>query len=86
MSTGLLVWDCTWAEALRLFRASGAQLLGPDHVILSPDVLAEAERGRIPLVPWTINEATRLSTLLDASAIVGVITDRPDLAIAARRR
>lgn len=84
MRTGLLVWDCTWEQAVQLFRASGTQLLGPDHAILSPDVLAAAERERIPLVPWTVNDADWLERLFNASAVAGVITDRPQSAITAR--
>jgi glycerophosphoryl diester phosphodiesterase len=84
--TGLLVYDVTGAEALDLFRRSESWLLGPDHQILDDATLAEAARASIPLLPWTVNDAPAMQRLLDASAVIGLITDNTKLALGVRDR
>ena len=79
--TGLLVWGCSWPEALDRFRGSGAAFLGPDHQILDAAALASADRARVVLLPWTVNGEAAALRLLDAAAVAGVITDDPLMAM-----
>lgn len=74
--TGLLVYDCTGAEALALFAKSGAAFLGPDHEILDGAALEQAATRGVRLLPWTVNNPAAMSRLLAADAVAGVITDR----------
>jgi glycerophosphoryl diester phosphodiesterase len=62
----------------------GADLLAP-HVSLLDDRLraSAVERGR-PLVVWTVNDPTALSSLLADPAVGWVITDVPDVALRLR--
>jgi glycerophosphoryl diester phosphodiesterase len=78
--TGFLVYEVTGAEALALFRRSGAAFLGPDHAMLDDQTLREAARMNIRLLPWTANAPDPIGRLMQAEAVVGVITDRPDVA------
>jgi glycerophosphoryl diester phosphodiesterase len=81
IQTGLLVWDCTWSEALTQFRRSGARFLGPDYQILDRSALLDAEREGVMLLPWTVNVEVEVSRLLEASTVAGVITDDPVMAM-----
>jgi glycerophosphoryl diester phosphodiesterase len=82
--TGLLVWDVTGAEALDLFRRSGTAFLGPDHAILDEEMLREADRRGVTLVPWTVNDPIVMDRLLRAPAVAGLITDEPAKAFTVR--
>jgi glycerophosphoryl diester phosphodiesterase len=82
--TGLLVWDVTGAQALDLFRRSDSWLLGPDHLILDDATLAEAAHSSIRLLPWTVNDATAMQRLLNAPAVIGLITDDARLGVSVR--
>jgi glycerophosphoryl diester phosphodiesterase len=84
--TGFLAYDVTGPEAIEQFRRSGASFLGPDYQILDDDMLRLAASAGVPLVPWTVNDASALDRLLRASAVAGIITDRPHDALRLRRR
>ena len=86
MTTGLLVYDVTGEQALRLFAQSGAAFLGLDHTIVDAAMLQAAAAAGAPLVPWTVNDPEALDRLMGAPAVSGVITDHPRLAIETRRR
>jgi glycerophosphoryl diester phosphodiesterase len=73
--TGLLVYDVTGAQALQLFRESGAAFLAPDHLVLDAPTLREARLHDIELLPWTVNDPAVMRDLLREAAVVGVITD-----------
>ena len=83
--TGFLAYDVTGPEALEQFRRSGASFLGPDYQILDDDTLRLAASGGVALVPWTVNDASALDRLMRASAVAGIITDRPRDALRIRR-
>ena len=72
---GLLAYDVTGQRALELFQESGADFLGPDCQILDEAVLREADTAAVPLLPWTVNDPAAIGRLLDAPAVMGVITD-----------
>ena len=86
VTTGLLVYDVTSDQALRMFVQSGAAFLGPDHAIVDTAMLQAAAAVRTPLVPWTVNDPDVLDRLMPAAAVTGVITDRPRLALETRWR
>jgi glycerophosphoryl diester phosphodiesterase len=46
--------------------------------VVSPGLLAAAARRGVEVHVWTVNEADRMSALLDAG-VDGVVTDRPDV-------
>jgi glycerophosphoryl diester phosphodiesterase len=73
--TGFLVYDVTGQRALELFQGSGADFLGPDCQILDAAILREAAAAGVALLPWTVNDPTAIGLLLDAPAVMGVITD-----------
>ena len=74
---GLLVYDVSGTVALEMFRHSSAAFLGPDYQILDGVTLREAAAAHIPLLPWTVNDPTAMRRLLNAPALLGLITDRP---------
>jgi glycerophosphoryl diester phosphodiesterase len=84
--TGLLVWDVSGPESLELYGRSGASFLGPDHAILDEDTLLAADRARIPLLPWTVNDPAAMQRLMQSAAVLGIITDEPARAVDVRGR
>jgi len=84
VATGLLVWNVEGLEALDRFARSGATFLGPDSAILDDPTLEEASRRAVPLVPWTVNDARAIGRLQRCASVVGIITDRPELALGVR--
>jgi glycerophosphoryl diester phosphodiesterase len=76
VARGLLVYDVTGPEALERFHQSGTDFLGPDYNLLDETTLNEAAASFVPLLPWTVNDAAAIRTLLRAPAVAGVITDR----------
>lgn len=79
---------CKWAadrEAL-LARAGacGADLIVP-HFHLADDLFVwQAFVRDFPLLVWTVNDATSIDRYLGRPSVIGVITDVPDRALAAR--
>lgn len=67
-------------------RAVAAEAMGatapvwaPDHTWVDPEQIEEAHALGLEVIPWTVNEPTRMRRLIDWG-IDGLITDRPDLA------
>lgn len=83
--TGWLVEKMSSVEALEAFRRSGAAFLAPHHAIVDEAMLREAERLQVPLLPWTVNDTSRMRALLRSPAVMGLITDRVVDGLAARR-
>jgi glycerophosphoryl diester phosphodiesterase len=81
--TGLIVgpWD---RSPDRFARADecGARVLVPHIELVDEALRAEALRRNAPLVVWTVNDRPALQRMLDDPAVVCVITDVPDLALA----
>jgi glycerophosphoryl diester phosphodiesterase len=58
---------------------AGPPILSPDHRWLaSEDQVKQLHRAGFKVVPWTVNEVERMTTLV-AWGVDGIITDRPDL-------
>jgi glycerophosphoryl diester phosphodiesterase len=84
VETGLLVYDVSGPEALKMFKQAGASFLGPDYRILDDTTLREAEAAEIRLLPWTVNDPFAIQRLLGFTAVTGVITDNPAAAVRIR--
>jgi glycerophosphoryl diester phosphodiesterase len=59
---------------------AGATIWSPRYSALTPDRVAAAHAAGLDVIPWTVNDADEVCTLL-AMGTDGVITDRPDLAL-----
>lgn len=62
-----------------------ADFLAPEERLLTPKRLDQAEKERVPLVPWTVNDKKQLEMLLGHPAVAGVITDNVELALGVKR-
>lgn len=62
----------------RLVKAAGGRVWSPFHRDLKPELLAEAHRLGLAVVPWTVNRPEDMEALID-QGVDGLITDRPDL-------
>lgn len=49
----------------------------PEHSILTPEIVSELHAKGMKVIPWTINETSRMNTLL-SWGVDGIITDYPD--------
>jgi glycerophosphoryl diester phosphodiesterase len=67
----------------RAVAAEGGPVWAPDHHDLTEASVAEAHALGLLVVPWTVNEPPRIRQLL-AWGVDGLVTDRPDLALAER--
>jgi glycerophosphoryl diester phosphodiesterase len=76
--------EVTWLvrSMLRLKAETGTTIASPDHAALTSKALVEQlHRHGFRVVPWTVNEPERMRELV-AWGVDGLITDRPDLALA----
>ena len=64
--------------------ACGAHIALVEDAIATPDVIARAEAEHRLLWVWTVNDADRITELLSAPGVTGVITDDPALACSLR--
>lgn len=81
--TGLLVEDGD-----RLFERAAechARIVAPALALVTPALLADADRLRSPLVVWTVNDPADLARLVRDRRVGCVITDLPDVAITVQR-
>jgi glycerophosphoryl diester phosphodiesterase len=92
VQTGLLIEGAIDTTRIKKLRALAVDFVAPDvRTLYDPQgslqepLLNEFAKAGIVLVPWVENDAGRLKQLLDDPSIVGVITDRVDLAVKARR-
>ena len=70
----------------RLVQAAGCAVWSPNALDLAAPAVAEAHALSLTVVPWTVNEAKDMETLI-GYGVDGLITDRPDrlLAVLAAR-
>jgi glycerophosphoryl diester phosphodiesterase len=67
-------------DPFALVDACGADIALVEDAIATPELVARAEAENRPLWVWTVNDAPRLTELLSAPGVTGVITDDPALA------
>lgn len=56
-------------------------ILGPDHRLVTPEVVQRAHKEGMRVVPWTVNAPERMQALV-AIGVDGITTDYPDRAVA----
>ena len=56
----------------------GGSIWGPEYKSLSEELLEEAHKLGLKVVPWTVNDAVAMENLVLAG-VDGIITDKPDL-------
>lgn len=59
----------------------GASIWSPKYSVLARSRVADARQAGLDVIPWTVNEQDAVCSLLDMGT-AGIITDRPDLALA----
>lgn len=77
----------TTEHTTALFRYSrdlGADFLAPHHSWIDSEFLNLATQAGIPLYVWTVNDPEQIKDCLQADAILGLITDYPQLALQIR--
>lgn len=83
---GILTEGVSGAKALEIFEEIRADFLAPDSISLTEPVLAESERRQIPLLPWTVDDAAPIERYLEQDNVLGIVTNRPELALKLRNR
>lgn len=63
-----------------LFDALGfiPDVLSPDYVIVTPEMIADCHAMGVKVLPWTVNDAAEIKRLKDMG-VDGIITDYPNL-------
>jgi glycerophosphoryl diester phosphodiesterase len=84
LPAGLLVGRGGEGDPLERAAACGATLLAPHVSLVDRRLLDRSASLRLPLVVWTVNDRRRLERLCREPAVAVLITDRPELALAAR--
>lgn len=71
-------------DPFELVDACGAHIALVEDAIATPELVARAEAEDRLLWVWTVNDADRITELLSAPGVTGVITDDPALACSLR--
>jgi glycerophosphoryl diester phosphodiesterase len=71
-------------DPFELVDACGAHIALVEDAIATPELVARAEAENRLLWVWTVNDADRITELLSARGVTGVITDDPALACSLR--
>ncbi len=79
--TGLLVSRASTTAAITRTRRLGADCLGLEVELADDAALAAVAAQAIPCLVWTVNETATIDRCLCDPAVVGVVTDRPGLAL-----
>jgi len=61
----------------KMVRAAGCAVWSPNHASITRERVAEAHALGLRVLPWTVNEATDMTRLIDWG-VDGLITDYPD--------
>ena len=65
---------------LALYAEQGAQIWSPNYSTLTQDLLDEAHELGLLVIPWTVNDAEAMQSIMDMG-VDGIITDYPDILI-----
>jgi glycerophosphoryl diester phosphodiesterase len=72
-----------WHPSLRAAARVGADFVSVEHRMATPKFLAQANDRGMPVLAWTVDDTARMAQLVQDGA-TGIVTDRPDLAVALR--
>ena len=70
-------------DDLAALRERGATIWAPDHRLVDASTVKRAHEAGLLVIPWTVNDTERAEALVTLG-VDGLITDRPDLLVAAR--
>jgi glycerophosphoryl diester phosphodiesterase len=76
MMVGLLV-DNSKLDAVKTALEAGARQLCPRWDLVTRELVDEAHRADLQVVPWTVNELSQMRTVIKAE-VDGIMTDLPD--------
>lgn len=88
LSTARTAQDPAWTNGLRLadyptlpamVAAAGGRIWSPAFGTLSKELVDDAHRRGLQVLPWTVNQPTDMARMVDWG-VDGLITDYPDLA------
>lgn len=68
-------WDGSLAQAVK---SIGARVLSPRFVDLNDSLIAAAKKQGLHVIPWTVNDAPTMGTLIDRG-VDGIISDYPNI-------
>ncbi|MBK9167880.1 MAG: glycerophosphodiester phosphodiesterase [Bryobacterales bacterium] len=57
-------------------RSANASIISPEHRLVTPERVREAQRARLQVIPWTANDPADWDRLIDAR-VDAIITDDP---------
>jgi glycerophosphoryl diester phosphodiesterase len=77
LETAIIIAGTAPISPSELTRAAGAEVYGPDFEFLDWDLVLQAHREGIRVVPWTVNQPEDWARLLDWG-VDGITTDFPD--------
>ncbi|KJK47586.1 glycerophosphodiester phosphodiesterase [Lentzea aerocolonigenes] len=75
--TGGLNLDDFGGSVAKAVRSFGAKALSPVHTMVTKELVAEAHREGLVVIPWTVDDVPRMHEIIDTGAD-GLITDYPD--------
>jgi glycerophosphoryl diester phosphodiesterase len=71
---------------MKRVRRANADFLVPHYKLLKLGFLNRARRSLLPVYVWTVNDEGLIQRFLNDKRVHAVITDRPDVAVAMKRR
>ncbi|MDU1890171.1 MAG: glycerophosphodiester phosphodiesterase family protein [Dysgonomonas sp.] len=85
MITSYLIGKNEKRSAKELFEALGftPQILSPEYMIVTPEMIDECHAMNVKVLPWTVNDTESIKKL-KAMGVDGIITDYPNLFEATR--
>lgn len=72
-----------WHPSLSAAARVGADFVSVEHRMATGQFIHEAHERGLPIVAWTVDDPARMSLLVQ-DGVDGIVTDRPDLAVALR--
>lgn len=72
-----------WHPSLSAASRAGADYVSTEHRMVTGDFMAEARERGLDVMAWTVDDPARMRQLIDLG-VDGLVTDRPDLALAVR--
>lgn len=74
--TGDVDYDAVDGDITQAAAQLNAGVLSPDYELVDEDLIARAHASGLPVIPWTVNEASDMQKMIDLG-VDGIITDYP---------